>query len=91
MADAGELQRMHTYAIVGADGGSRPSFVIDGRTYATPEAVRADIGEASDALNALLVDFERETTEISPAAPPSVLPGWRDIKRTYLDRLPSVP
>ncbi len=86
MADPRELQRLHTFLFVESDGALIPRFAIDGRTYASAEAVRQDIDEACDALDDLRIGYEWETTRIDPDAPPSWLPGWQAVKGDYVAR-----
>ncbi len=78
---------IHTYEIVGPDGIRRPTFVIDGRTFDGVMAMRQAIDEARETLNALGLDYERETTGTRPDAPASYLPLWQDVRRGYRDRL----
>ena len=80
--DARELLRLRTFYV--AQPGSRDllaAFVIDGRTYADPEEVRADIADAVATLHGRRLDAQFFTEQITADDPKPCLPDWYDYLR----------
>ena len=80
-ADARELLRLRTFYV--AQPGSRDllaAFVIDGRAYADPEEVRADIANAVTTLQGRRLAAQFFTEQVTPDAPTPCLPRWYDYR-----------
>jgi hypothetical protein len=61
-----ELELVHIFRLKWGTEGKVPRFVIDGRRYDHPEAVRADLREAARALSRLHIAAEFETARPAP-------------------------
>ena len=77
-------QRREICVVRVKDGdGWRAVFVIDGRRYADPGAVRSLKIEAFDELQRNRVPAEFETREVSQTEPPMRLPSWEEYRRRF--------
>jgi hypothetical protein len=76
MGDRRELSTVYVFRLGEAYDDLEPMFCVDGRDYTDPDAVRADVAAAFEALTErhLIADFE--TSEVGPAAPRTGLPSW---------------
>ena len=83
MADMLELRTRYTFMVGPAHDDLAPVFVIDGRDYADPEAVRADVREANDLLNANQVVAE-SVAEVDPGTWRPNLPTWREFRAQHV-------
>jgi hypothetical protein len=75
-----DLELVHIFRLKWGTEGKVPRFVIDGRRYDTPEAVRADLREAARALSRLRIPAELETRPIAPHDRGPMLPSWREFR-----------
>jgi hypothetical protein len=75
-----ERQYMHTFLLKWGTAGKMPRFIIDGRKYDTPEAVRADIEEAATAMSRLHIPAEIEMSRVGPNDHGPILPSWREFR-----------
>ncbi len=57
-----------------------PRFVVDGRRYDSPQAVRADLQEAARALSRLRIPAEIEARRVGPGDRGPMLPSWREFR-----------
>ncbi|HEY9392315.1 MAG TPA: hypothetical protein VIR27_21390 [Mycobacteriales bacterium] len=82
-ADPRELRRLRTFYVAAPDSSDlRAAFVIDGRAYARPEQVRADIADAVAVLQHRRVAAQFFTEPVTPDAPVPMLPSWQDYRAT---------
>lgn len=81
IADPRELRRLRTF-YVGEPGRAdlRAAFVIDGRRYATPEQVRADLSAAVAELHRRRLAAQFVTRPVTPDSPVPSLPSWQDYR-----------
>jgi len=79
MADRLDLTHINTFLLEGA-----PTFVIDGRSYTDPDAVRADLKLARAFLNERRIGFEWDCQPIAASAPASYLPTWQQFRKSFV-------
>jgi len=77
-ADPRDLCRLCTFYVAAGGGGDlRAAFVIDGRAYTDPDAVRADIAAAVHELHRRRLAAQFFTTPVTPDSPRLDLPDWQ--------------
>ncbi|HEX5496134.1 MAG TPA: hypothetical protein VFX70_16320, partial [Mycobacteriales bacterium] len=80
-AEERELRRLRTFYVAEPGGGDlRAAFVIDGRAYARPEQVRADIADAVAELHRRRLAAQFFTEPVTPDTPAPRLPSWQDYR-----------
>lgn len=76
-ADRRDLVRLRTFYVARPGSGElRAAFVIDGRDYASPERVRADVSAAVAELHRRGLSAQFVTRRVDPAGPRPDLPCW---------------
>jgi hypothetical protein len=61
-----------------------PAFVIDGGDHADPQALQAELREASEVLQSNKVIAEMLTETVRPGAPRPALPSWPDFRDRHV-------
>ena len=93
VSDFDEHEYVHIFRLKWGTEGKMPRFIIDGRTYDTSAAVRADLKEARRALSRLHIPAEIDMSPIGPTDHGPVLPSWREFREglAALDIEPRFP
>jgi hypothetical protein len=81
MTDGGQRLWLHTALLEAPDGTRTAAFAVDERAYPDPEAARAAVREAFDALQLRGVAAEFEAVRVRAGDPASPLPGWSEYRR----------
>jgi hypothetical protein len=82
--DASEPRTRYTFLIGPAYDDVLPAFMIDAGDYADPEAVHADVLEASEVLASNKVISEMVTETVRPGAPRPTLPSWAGFRDEHV-------
>ena len=74
----------YTFSIGPAYDDVVPAFVIDGSDHADPQALRAELREASEVLQDNKVITEMLTETVRPGAPRPALPSWPEFRDRHV-------
>jgi hypothetical protein len=86
MSEASELATLYTFLLGEAYDDLLPAFVVDGRDYRDPDAVRADVSAAREQLRHWHIIADCETSRVTPASPVPSLPRWPEWRERHVIR-----
>ncbi|GAA0726694.1 hypothetical protein Drose_12165 [Dactylosporangium roseum] len=85
MGDGAELTTVYVFRLGEAYDDLEPVFSVDGRDYADPAAVRADVEAASLALRERRLIADYETSQAGPGTPRTGLPSWQQWRARHIE------